>query len=113
MKLTEEQMDTCVREYEAGDSLDTLSKRYGVSRVTMTRYLAERTKIRKPGARKGAPRRLKELGPEWKLLGKIPDAELAKRIGCARQNVTSIRQVRGIPSSRDLEIFNRIKGSKK
>jgi transcriptional regulator with XRE-family HTH domain len=113
MKLTEEQMDECVKEYRAGDSLETLSKRYGVSRVTMTRYLAERTTIRKPGARKGVPRKPKELGPEWKLLGKIPDAELAKRIGCARQNVSRIRQVRGIPSSRDLEIFNRMKGLKK
>lgn len=109
MKLTENQMKCCVAEYESGDSLDTLAKRYEVSRVTITRYLAERTKIRKPGARKGGTRTLKELGPEWAMLGKVSDAEVAETVGCSRQNVARVRRTRGIPSAMELEIFNRMK----
>tara|TARA_R100000655_G_scaffold46769_1_gene83741 strand:+ start:2959 stop:3303 length:345 start_codon:yes stop_codon:yes gene_type:complete len=111
MKLTEEQMNQCVEEYKAGDSLATLATRYGVSRVTMTKYLRDRAVIRKPGAPKGTKSKLrKERGPEWDELGKIPDEELAKKVGCSRQNVTRVRKMLGLPSSRDVEIFNRMKG---
>lgn len=111
MKITEEQMIQCIAEYKSGDSLESLAQRYEVTRVTITRYLSERMKIRKPGAQKGKPRSKKDLGPEWDLLGKIPDAELAEKIGCTRQNVSKVRQTRGIPSSRDLEIYQRMTAS--
>jgi len=111
MKLTKKQMVQCVAGYRSGDSLACLAERYGLTRATITRYLAERTKIRRPGAQKGKPRSKKELGPEWDLLGKVPDAELAEKLGCSRQNVSSIRRARGIPSSRDTEIFERMTSS--
>ena len=81
----------------------------------MTRYVAEHTTIRKPGARKGSlrPKALKERGPEWDELGKISDAQLAEKVGCARQNVTRVRQRLGIPSARDRAIFERMKAALK
>ena len=110
MKLTEEQMKQCVEEYKAGDSLATLATRYEVSRVTMTKYVRAHTKIRKPGSLSGKPSPLrKERGTEWDELGKIPDEKLAEKLGCSRQNVTRVRKMLGLPSSRDLEVFERLK----
>lgn len=109
MKLTKEQLKQCVKEYEAGEGLGTLSERYGLSRVTMTKYLRGHTPIRKPGAQKGVKSKLrKERGPEWDELGKIPDEVLAKKVGCSRQNVTRVRKMLGLPSSRDVEVFKRM-----
>ena len=111
MKLTEEQLKQCVKDYNEGESLISIASRCGVSRVTMTKYLRAHTPIRKPGARKGTKSKLrKERGPEWDELGKIPDEVLAKKVGCSRQNVTRVRRMLGLPNSRDVEIFNRMKG---
>jgi biotin operon repressor len=109
MKLTEEQLKQCVKDYKGGASLGSLAEEYGISRVTMTRYIRKQAVIRKPGSGRGA--RLsarKKRGPEWDELGKIPDEVLAKKVGCSRQNVTRVRNLIGLPSSRDLEIFERM-----
>jgi len=114
MKLTEEQLKKCVKDYKGGASLGSLAEEYGISRITMTRYIRKRAVIRSPGSGRGA--RLsarKERGPEWDELGKIPDEVLAKTVGCSRQNVTRVRKMLGIPSARDVEIFNRMKGLSK
>ena len=114
MKLTEEQLKQCVEEYKAGEGLGPLAKKYGVSRVTMTSYMRARTPIRRPGAQKGVKSKLrKKRGPEWDELGKISDEALAKKVGCSRQNVTRVRQMLGLPSARDLQIFKRMKGLSK
>ena len=82
------------RAYESGQTLEALASQVGVSRQTVTRLLREVTKIRGPGLGKPKPR---PLGPEWDDLGEVPDEELAKRIGCTRQNVAGHRKRRGIP----------------
>ena len=108
MKITEEQLEKCVAEYEMGDSLALLAKRYMVSLPTIRGYLSGKTNIRGKGPIAGSPGIRKDRGPEWDDLGKVPDAELAKRVGCSRQNVARVREMLGIPSSRDAEIFARM-----
>ena len=108
MKITEEQLENCVAEYESGDSLSTLAKRYGVSLPTVRSYICEKTPIRGKGPVAGSVGLRKERGPEWDDLGKVPDAVIAERAGCSRQNVARVREVLGIPSSRDAEIFARM-----
>tara|TARA_R110000751_G_C13650165_1_gene467898 strand:- start:127 stop:474 length:348 start_codon:yes stop_codon:yes gene_type:complete len=113
MKITEEQLKKCVAEYEAGDSMAVLAKRYEVSLTTLRNYICDKTTIRSQGPIAGTPGLRKERGPEWDDLGKVPDAELAERVGCSRQNVARVREVLGIPSARDLEIFARMSKANK
>jgi transcriptional regulator with XRE-family HTH domain len=80
--------------YKAGDSLEKIANKAGVSRGTVARRIRGQTKIRKRGE-SVTPR---ELGPEWADLGKIPDTILAERNKCTRQNVAKLRKARGIPS---------------
>jgi hypothetical protein len=108
MKITEEQLEKCVAEYEMGDSLSALAVRYGVSLPTIRSYICDKTAIRGKGPIAGKPGLRKERGPEWDGLGKIPDAEVAKLVGCSRQNVARVREMLGVPSSRDVEIFARM-----
>ena len=108
MKITEEQLKKCVTEYEAGDSLSVLAKRYEVSLPTIRSYICDKTAIRGKGPVAGSPRLRKDRGPKWDDLGKVPDAEIAARVGCSRQNVARVRELMGIPSSRDAEIFARM-----
>lgn len=87
-----------VAAYRNGESLDSLAERAGVCRTTLTKALREHTAIRKVGHSRPTPR---ELGPEWNELGLVPDAIIAERAGCSRQNVAKIRKARGIPSFRE------------
>ena len=82
-----------VKAYKSGKSLDWVATEIGVCRATARKRLAEHTIIRKRGESPTPP-----LGPEWKLLGVVPDSVLAKKIGCTRQNVSGVRKARGIPS---------------
>ena len=86
-----------VKAYKSGKSLDWVAEALGVCRATARKRIASHTKIRKPGRSDGRS----PLGPEWKLLGKIPDAVLAKKLGCSRQNVSQTRRAHGIPSYRE------------
>jgi hypothetical protein len=108
MKLTKKEMTKCVAEYEAGDSLSTLAKRYGVSHPTIRSYICDKTTIRSKGPVAGTPGLRKQRGPEWDDLGKVPDAVIAERVGCSRQNVARVRELIGLPSARDVEIFTRM-----
>ena len=91
-----------VAAYEGGESLTDLALKAGCSRSTLTIRLREHTEIR----RRGNPSGPKDLGPEWSDLGKVPDPDLAKRLGCSRQNVAKARKRRGIPSFTETERAN-------
>ena len=84
--------------YKEGESLDSLAKKAGVSRTTLTKRLRDHTAIRKQGH---ARPKLKVLGPEWGDLGLIPDTIMAERLGGSRQNISKVRKARGIPSFRE------------
>ena len=99
MRITEEELSKYVEAYKSGESLDSLSKRAGISRATMTKYVRSRTEIRKPGEWKGEmAARTKERSEEWDDLGKVPDSVIAERAGCTRQNVSRLRRSLGIRS---------------
>ena len=92
------EIEEYVAAYRAGESLDSLAKKAGMSRTTLTKLLRKHTAIRKAGHSRPA---LRDLGPEWDDIGLIPDTILAERVGCSRQNVAKVRRARGIPSFRE------------
>lgn len=99
MRITEKELSKYVEAYKSGESLESLSKRAGLSRATMTKYIRSRTEIRKPGEWKGKmAARTKERSEEWSDLGKVPDSVIAERVGCTRQNVSRLRRSLGIRS---------------
>ena len=91
-------IDECVAAYKAGESLNSIAKRAGVGRTTLTKRLRARVAIKKPGHSRP---KLRDLGPSWDDLGMVPDEVIGKRVGCSRQNVAKVRRARGIPSHRE------------
>ena len=88
-------VDEWVAAYRDGAGLAEIARKHGVAPSTVRRNIEGRVAIRKRGHTRPS---LRKLGPEWDNLGRVPDAELAKHLGCSRQNVAKVRKARGIPS---------------